>query len=310
MFRECERRMRKTTQLARLLRQPGLDFILEAHNALSAQLVERAGFEGIWASGLAISAAAGVRDSNEISWTQVLDVVEFMCDATTIPVLVDGDTGFGDFNNVRRLVTKLEQRGAAGVCLEDKLFPKTNSFIEGQPQPLADADEFAGKIRAATDTRSDEHFCIIARTETLIAGRSMDEALDRAGRYAEAGADAILIHSKRETADEVLEFKRRWTNARPVVIVPTTYHRTPTARLRDAGFSLVIWANHMVRAATAVMEEVARTIRREASVGGIDRRIAPVSKLFELQNVDELARAKQQYLPHPTAPHTPPRDRP
>ena len=126
----------KAAALRALLEAPGLDFLMEAHNGLSAKIVEEAGFKGIWASGLSMSAALGVRDSNEASWTQVLDQLEFMSDATRIPILVDGDTGYGNFNNVRRLVRKLCQRQIAGVCIEDKLFPKTNSFI-GEAQPLA-----------------------------------------------------------------------------------------------------------------------------------------------------------------------------
>ena len=118
--------------LRQLLLSPDLSFLMEAHNGLSAKIVEEAGFQGIWASGLSISASLGVRDNNEASWTQVLEVLEFMADATSIPMLVDGDTGFGNFNNVRRLVRKLCDRGVAGVCIEDKLFPKTNSFI-GEP---------------------------------------------------------------------------------------------------------------------------------------------------------------------------------
>src|SRR5215207_7961470 len=132
--------MKKTTQFKQLLGSGQLEFLMEAHNGLSARIVEEAGFQGIWASGLSISAALGVRDNNEASWTQVLEVVEFMADATGIPILLDGDTGFGNFNNVRRLVRKLEQRGIAAVCIEDKLFPKTNSFIQGERQPLADVD--------------------------------------------------------------------------------------------------------------------------------------------------------------------------
>ena len=127
------------------LLSPTLSFLMEAHNGLSAKIVEEAGFAGIWASGLSISAALGVRDNNEASWTQVLEILEFMADATSLPILVDGDTGYGNFNNVRRLVRKLCQRGIAGVCIEDKLFPKTNSFI-GEAQPLADIDEFCGRI--------------------------------------------------------------------------------------------------------------------------------------------------------------------
>ncbi|MBU2643126.1 isocitrate lyase/PEP mutase family protein, partial [bacterium] len=137
--------MRKTTQLRRMLLSDQLEFIMEAHNGLSAKIVEETGFKGIWGSGLAISASLGVRDNNEASWTQVLDVIEFMSDATSIPILLDGDTGYGNFNNMRRLVKKLCQRDVGGVCIEDKIFPKTNSFLRGERQPLADIDEFSGK---------------------------------------------------------------------------------------------------------------------------------------------------------------------
>ena len=120
--------MKKALSLKKILLSNQTEFIMEAHNGLSAIIIEEAGFKGIWGSGLAISSSLGVRDNNEASWTQVLDVCEFMSDATTIPILLDGDTGFGNFNNMRRLVKKLEQRDIAGVCIEDKLFPKTNSF--------------------------------------------------------------------------------------------------------------------------------------------------------------------------------------
>lgn len=120
---------------------------MEAHNGLSAKIVEEAGFKAIWASGLSISAQLGVRDSNEASWTQVLDVTEFMADATSLPILLDADTGYGNFNNARRMVRKLEARGVAGCCIEDKLFPKTNSLLDGRTQPLADMSEFALKIQ-------------------------------------------------------------------------------------------------------------------------------------------------------------------
>src|SRR5690606_16235553 len=109
------------SQFRAMLASPELEFLMEAHNGLSARIVEETGFKGIWASGLSISASLGVRDNNEASWTQVLEVVEFMSDATSVPILLDGDTGFGNFNNLRRLVKKLEQRGVAAVCIEDKL---------------------------------------------------------------------------------------------------------------------------------------------------------------------------------------------
>src|SRR6516162_10957288 len=104
------------------INSPFLTFLMEAHGGLSAKIVEEAGFPGIWASGLSISASLGLRDSNEASWTQVLEVLEFMAESTALPILVDGDTGYGNFNNVRRLVRKLCERHIAGVCIEDRLF--------------------------------------------------------------------------------------------------------------------------------------------------------------------------------------------
>lgn len=144
---------KKTIQLKNMLQSPELEFLMEAHNGLSAKIAEEAGFKGIWASGLSMSASLGVRDNNEASWTQVLEIVEFMSDATTVPILIDGDTGYGNFNNMRRLVKKLEQRNIAGVCVEDKLFPKTNSFIRGDQQPLADIEEFSGKKKPGKTAR-------------------------------------------------------------------------------------------------------------------------------------------------------------
>ena len=286
----------KTKQLRDLIESPELDFILEAHNGISAKLVQQAGFKGIWASGLALSAQFCVRDSNEASWTQVVDMLEFMSDATDIPILLDGDTGYGNFNNMRRLVRKLEQRGIAGVCIEDKEFPKTNSFIDSGKQALADVDEFCGKIRAGKDSQQDPDFCIVARVEALIAGWGMDEALKRASAYCAAGADAILIHSRQSRADEILAFADAWDGACPLVIVPTKYYSTPVDVFRKAGISVVIWANHMIRASVRAMEHVSREIYSQESLTGVEDRITSVDSIFQLQGADELLRAQERYL--------------
>jgi phosphoenolpyruvate phosphomutase len=288
---------RKTTQLRHLIQRQEMSFLMEAHSGLSAKIVEEAGFEGIWASGLSISAMLGLRDNNEASWTQVLEVVEFMADAANIPILLDGDTGYGNFNSVRRLVRKAEQRGIAGVCIEDKLFPKSNSFVRGTSQPLADIDEFCGKIRAGKDSQRDDDFIIIARTEAFIAGWGLDEALKRAEAYRQAGADAILIHSARSDASEVLAFKQEWWDRLPVVIVPTKYYSTPTDVFRNAGFSAVIWANHLMRSSLSAMEQTAREIFSRKSLVEVEGRVAPLSKVFRLQDEPELEAAEQRYLP-------------
>lgn len=286
----------RADQLHQLLFSPDMAFLMEAHNGLSAKIVEEAGFSGIWASGLSISAALGVRDNNEASWTQVLDVLEFMADATRLPILMDGDTGYGNFNNMRRLVRKLEQRGIAGVAIEDKLFPKTNSFI-GDGQPLADIEEFCGKIKAGKESQRDDRFCIVARVEALIAGWGLDEALRRAEAYHRAGADAILIHSKKSEPDEILAFTREWGGRSPVVIVPTMYYSTPTSVFRAHGISTVIWANHNLRASVTAMRSVARRIYATESLVEVEREIASVREVFALQNNDELQQAEARYLP-------------
>ena len=288
---------RKTTQFRKLLHSDHLEFLMEAHNGLSARIVEEAGFKGIWASGLSISAALGVRDNNEASWTQVLEVVEFMNDAVSVPILLDGDTGFGNFNNVRRLVKKLEQRGVAAVCIEDKLFPKTNSFINGEKQPLADIEEFAGKIKAVKDAQEDPEFSLVARLEAFIAGWGLDEMLRRAEAYHAAGADALLIHSKKSIPQEILAFAREWGDRCPLVIVPTMYYSTPSEVFEEAGISIAIWANHNVRAAITAMQQTSRTIFHERSVRSVEDNVASVKEVFRLQNADELIEAEERYLP-------------
>jgi phosphoenolpyruvate phosphomutase len=272
-----------------------LSFLMEAHDGLSGAIAERAGFRGLWASGLSIASALGYRDANEASWTQVVDAVERIVDSTELPVLVDGDSGFGNFNNARLLARKLRQRGAAGVALEDKGFPKMNSFV-GDQHPLADVDEFSGRLRAVKDTVGDD-LVLVARIEALIAGHGMDEALTRAHAYADAGADAILIHSRKSVADEILAFASAWQSRLPVVIVPTKYYRTPVSSYRGAGISTVIWANHSMRAAIAGMRRVCGRIAAEESIAEIEGEVATLDEVFGLMRYAELTEAEVCYLP-------------
>eukprot|EP01101_Sappina_pedata_P010756 TRINITY_DN685_c0_g1_i1.p2 TRINITY_DN685_c0_g1~~TRINITY_DN685_c0_g1_i1.p2 ORF type:complete len:314 (-),score=188.00 TRINITY_DN685_c0_g1_i1:157-1098(-) len=287
----------KAKKLRSLLESNELEFIMEAHNGLSAKIVEEAGFKGIWGSGLSISAALGVRDCNEASWTQVLDTLEFMSDNTSIPILLDGDTGYGNFNNARRLVRKLEQRNIAGVCIEDKLFPKTNSLIDDQAQPLAEIAEFCGKIQAMKDTQKDPNFVVLARVEALIAGWPLEEALTRAEAYRKAGADAILMHSKNSSSDEIDAFLKEWGNRHPVVLVPTKYYKTPTDHFRQQKVNMIIWANHNMRAAASAMKSVSKKIFEEQSLINVEKEVAAVNEIFRLQGEDELRDAEKKYLP-------------
>ncbi|WJV56033.1 isocitrate lyase/phosphoenolpyruvate mutase family protein [Prodigiosinella aquatilis] len=243
---------------------------------------------------MSISTSLGLRDRNEVSWTQVVDVLEYMADGINIPILVDGDTGHGDFNNVRRFVKKLGQRKIGGVCIEDKQFPKTNSFL-GENQELTSIPDFTGKIKAAVDTRDDNNFCIVARTEALISGLGMAETLKRAEAYQAAGADAILVHSKKSTADEISAFMKEWDNRCPIVIVPTKYFDTPVSLFEEIGVSTVIWANHNLRSAITSMRETTRLIYREKSINAIEHSIASLDEVFSLVNMAEIDAAEKKY---------------
>lgn len=284
----------KNKQLKEIITSSKLDFLMESHNALSAKIAENAGFKGLWASGLTISASLGLSDRNEASWTQVLDTVEFITEHVNVPVLLDGDTGFGNYHNVIRLVKKLCQKHVSGVCLEDKIFPKMNSFL-GEKQQLADVDDFCSKIKAAKDAQTEDNFIMVARTEALISGLGINEALKRAEKYHESGADAILIHSKRDNADEILEFASEWSNRSPLVIVPTKYYKTPTEKFRDAKINTIIWANHSLRASIVAMQETTKQIFESQSISNIESKITGLDELFSLTNEVNASLADERY---------------
>lgn len=253
---------------------------MEAHNGLSAKIVEHAGFEAIWASGLSISAAMGLSDRNEASWSQVITALEQMADNTNIPILVDGDSGFGNYLNVMRFVKKLKQISINAVCIEDKMFPKVNSFI-GENQTLAPVSEFCNKIRAAKDTGGGD-FTVVARIEALISGHPMEEALDRAEAYKDAGADAILIHSKKSDAGEVFTFSERWGGKLPLFAVPTKYYNTEYQEFVKHGISNLIWANHLIRSSVRSMKETADRIYKEKSLINVEKNVSSLDELFSL----------------------------
>lgn len=285
----------KNQHLKHLLGSSELSFIMESHNALSAKIAQNSGFKALWASGLSISASMGVSDRNEVSWTQVLEVAEHMSDNIDIPILFDGDSGFGNFNNVARLVRKLEQRGISGVCIEDKLFPKQNSFL-GENQPLESVPDFCAKIKSAKDSQTDSDFTVVARIEALVSGHPMEEALLRAEAYSEAGADAILIHSKKSTADEVLAFAKNWNGSKPIIIVPTKYYSQPTSDYRESKISAVIWANHSLRASILAMKEITQQIAAHQSVAPIEHKIATLEDVFSLTNEFAVQMAEKRYF--------------
>jgi phosphoenolpyruvate phosphomutase len=290
--------MEQARRLRELMHRPGAVVAVGAHDALSARLIERAGFDAVWASGFAISAAQfALPDANLLTMTENLEVIRQMSRATTLPIIADIDNGYGNAVNVMRTITEYEAAGVAAISIEDNIFPKRCSFYSGVQRELVSVQEHCGKIRAAKRAQRSADFMIIARTEALIAGWGMEEALRRATAYAEAGADAILIHSKAPTADEVTEFARRWLHDTPLVVVPTTYASTPLSALEAAGFKMVIFANHPVRAAITAMQDALGLLRREGTASLLDPHIASLQEVYDLVGVTDLQAAEQEFLP-------------
>lgn len=284
-------------RLRNKLSEKPLTHIIGAHNPLSARLAEEAGFDGIWASGFELSAAYGVPDASLISMTQHLEMTRAIAEAVSIPVVADIDTGYGNSINVMYAVEKYEAAGAAAVVIEDKTFPKDTSLLAGGRQELVRIEEFQGKIEAAVAARHDPNFLIIARVEALIAGLGQEEAIRRGEAYAAAGADAVLIHSKSKTPDEIIAFVEAWRSPIPLVLVPTAYPQLTEADIVALGkVKLVIYGNHAIRAAVTGMERVLKQIRRDGGIHNVDSEIVPVTRIFDLQGVPSMKEREKRYL--------------
>jgi phosphoenolpyruvate phosphomutase len=280
-----ERSIMKSKRLRELFARSQLISAAGAHDGVSAKLVEANGFDVVWASGFEISTSHAVPDASILTMVELLEAARNMNEATTIPVMADCDSGFGEVRNVVHMVRKYEAAGIAAVCIEDKRFPKLNSFVSGA-QTLVSSEEFCDKIAAAKSAQINADFMIVARIEAFIAGLDEGEALRRAHAYGDAGADAILIHSKQPTPREVFGFARRWQNRLPVVIVPTTYYETTADEIEQAGIQMVIYANHAMRAAVKAMDETLAKIRQSGTTRAIEHSIAPMQRLFELQGLN------------------------
>ncbi|PYI17474.1 putative phosphoenolpyruvate phosphomutase [Aspergillus violaceofuscus CBS 115571] len=288
-------------RLRQLLARPGPVLLVGAHDALSARIAEHAGFDAIWASGFGISATHALPDANILTMSETLEAAQRMAEAVTCPVVADCDNGFGNAINVMRTVTQCERAGLAGVCIEDNIFPKRCSFYEGVQRELTAPHEHALKIQAAVDARTDPDFVVIARTEAFIAGRTKNEALERARAYADAGADAVLVHSKSDSFEELREFAAAWDRSSSCVLVavPTTYEGTSADELFAAGFKVVIFANQALRAAVRAMQDAMVVLQREARPAAVRDSIASLSEIYGLVGVKELKESEERFLPRP-----------
>jgi phosphoenolpyruvate phosphomutase len=288
----------KSRTLRELMARQGPIVIIGAHNGLSGKIGEEAGFDGLWASGFEISASYAVPDANILTMAENLHAAKMMNDSTKIPVVADCDNGYGNAINVIRCVEEYERAGIAAICMEDNIFPKRCSFYAGVKRELSPVEEHAGKIRAAKATQRDRDFAVIARTEALIAGWGMEEALIRGRAYADAGADMVLIHSKSKDPGEVLAFAKAWDRPNtPLVCVPTIYKNTKVSELHEAGFKLIIMANHMIRSSIKTMTETATTLRRELYTGSVEDKVVPLDRVYSLVGVDKMKTEEGAFMP-------------
>ncbi len=289
--------MSKGKQLRDRMASSGLVHVMAAHSPLSARLAEEAGFDGLWASGFELSALYGLADVSLISMTQHLEMVRAIAEQSSLPIVADIDTGFGNAVNVVHAVRQYERAGAAAVVIEDKSFPKVTSLVADGRQDLVRVEEFQGKVAAALSTRADPYFLVIARTEALIAGLGEGEALKRAAAYEAAGADMILVHSKQKTPDEVESFVRAWKGKAPIVLVPTAYPELNAERIKALGkIAMVIYGNHAIRASVTAMKDVFARILADGGIHKVNKDLVSVEEIFRLQRMDQVKEAEKRFL--------------
>src|SRR3989338_3387575 len=262
--------------------------ICGAFDAMSAKLSENAGFDAIWEGSFAISAINAVPDASILTMTEFFEAASKMVNTCKIPVIADCDTGYGGPNNVRHLVKKYESAGIAGISIEDKIFPKQNSLLENGTHELLPEKEFVGKIIAANEAKQNKEFMIIARVEALIAGLGMDEAIRRARAYEKAGADAILIHSKKSVPDEVFEFVDSWNGNLPIVVVPTNYNSVKIDELIQHKIKMTIYANQTLRASHLAITKILDKMITASSMNEIEEEISSMEDIFQLQETYDL----------------------
>ena len=266
-----------------------------AFDAMSAKLVETSGFDAVWAGSFAISATHALPDASILTMTEFFDAASSMASTCEIPIIADCDTGYGGPSNVTHMVKKYESAGISSICIEDKTFPKQNSLLENGKNDLLSEKEFVAKILAAKQARNDKDFLIMARVEALISGAGMNEALKRATAYENAGADAILIHSKQKTPDEIFEFADSWKGSVPIVVVPTTYDSVKISDLSLHNIKMIIFANQTLRVSHLAMTKLLREMIDTEHISTIEQEMSTMQDIFNLQEMYDI-KSKEKKL--------------
>jgi phosphoenolpyruvate phosphomutase len=284
----------RVSRLKRLLSSKDIVRILESHNSLTGLIIENIKvakkkvnieFDGMWSSSLTDSATKGKPDNSSVDFSSRISSLNDMMDVTTKPLVFDADNG-GQLEHLPFLVRSLERSGVSAIIMEDKIGPKKNSLFKNQKDTKQDKPElFAKKIKKICNSRNSNDFLFIARIESFILGKGLNDALKRAEIYSKAGADAILIHSKEKTPNEIFSFAKKFKKSKnfiPLVSAPSTYSKVYEKDLINNGFKLVIYANQLLRAAYPAMEFAAKKILENGRSFEIENKIISIKKIINL----------------------------
>ncbi|WP_312467883.1 phosphoenolpyruvate mutase [Stutzerimonas nitrititolerans] len=284
----------RRSALRRMLQVKPLVRFLDIHNALSGLIIEhtsiqcetgRVEFDGMWASSLTDSTAKGKPDIEAVDVSSRVNTLNEILEVTTKPIIYDGDTG-GQCEHFVFTVRTLERLGVSAIVIEDKTGLKKNSlFGNDVPQTQDSIENFCEKIRAGKRAQTTDEFMIISRIESLILEKGIDDALDRARAYLDAGADGIMIHSRKKTPDEIFEFCRRYRkleNAKYLVVVPTTYNGVKEDEFSQYGVNVVVYANHLLRSAYPAMVNTARSILENKRSLESEENLMPLGEILGL----------------------------
>jgi len=284
----------RVSRLKRLLSSKKIVRILESHNSLTGLIIEKlkiqknnidVEFDGMWSSSLTDSATKGKPDNSSLDFSARISSLNDMMDSTTKPLVFDADNG-GQIEHLPFLIRSLERSGASAIIIEDKIGLKKNSLFKDQKGTKQDKPNiFAKKIKKICSSRQSNDFMVIARIESFIVGKGLNDALKRAEIYSKAGADAILIHSKEKTPKEIFAFAQKFRKSKnfiPLVSVPSTYSKVYEKDLIKNGFSLVIYANQLLRAAYPAMQNAAKSILEKSRAFEVDKKIISIKEIINL----------------------------
>jgi phosphoenolpyruvate phosphomutase len=258
-----------------------------AANAVAARVAAEAGLDALWVSGLETSASLGLPDENVIGPRELSDVVAALRRVSYLPLIVDVDNAGGSVPGARRVAFDLSGLGISALCIEDSAYPKINSFALNRGQRLADERVVSRQLLAMREVAHPE-IAIIARTEALIAGRPLEEALGRATAYVSAGADAIVMHSRDPTGQETFDAASAWSGEVPLITIPTAFPQFTGKDFASAGFALIVYANQLSRAALAAMRAAAAELAHEDRFGAGPTSV-PLARVEDLLRIGDRA---------------------